>query len=88
MKIHNRKTDPSNFGEISRGVKTYEVCEIDPEVDPGDLIVFMQHDGSFTGDTLVAHVQHKTIHGGNELPNGFCVLGFSLIGGGLHRWIR
>jgi len=87
---HSLKTWPAPFAAVVRGEKTYEVRCSDRGYKVGDLLVLLEWDPeteAYSGQTVLAVVNHMTASGEWGLPDDLCVMGISTIGAA-RRWPR
>jgi ParB family transcriptional regulator, chromosome partitioning protein len=75
MNYHFLKTEAEFYGEVERGVKTFELRKNDRDYKVGDIVILKETtDGKHTGRQLppkmITYILHGPIFG---LPEGYCI---------------
>lgn len=83
MTTHELKTDPSYFGRIRDGVKTFEIRRHDRDYKVGDRLLLREYDktiGMYTfQDPIVARVTYiLTCHEFDGIASGYCAMSISV----------
>jgi hypothetical protein len=79
MSAHELKTWPAYFGDIARGVKTFEVRRDDRDFKTGDVLQLAEYDPhtGYTGRVIARRVTYLLPGGAFGVQEGYVVMGLA-----------
>lgn len=77
MKIHELKILPKWFGDVTSGVKNFEIRKNDRDYKVGDYLILKEWDNDkYTGNFVTRYVEYiYEGDGAYGLSEGYCILG-------------
>lgn len=77
MKIVRKKILPQYFQSVMAGEKNFELRKDEDDIQPGDLLILQEWDGSYTGQEVRCRVRYVLREASEYgLKEGYCIIGW------------